>query len=76
LYFKKAVMGDDHSRCTSDLRQTVPGRGFGWRVAELSRITHTVGGKIEGVQGNDKKAQDIQEWVGGIDDKTDQINGS
>jgi len=68
-------MEDDRSRCTSDLRQTDPGRGFGWWAAELSRITHA-GGKVEGVQGNDKKAQDMQEWVGGIDDETDQVNGS
>ena len=69
-------MEDDRSKCTSDLRQTDPGRSFGWRAAELSRITHGVGGKVEGVQGNDKKAKDMQEWVGGIDDKIDQVNGS
>ncbi len=48
LYFKKAVMEDDRSRCTSDLRQTDPGRDFGWRAAELSRITHTAGGNSRG----------------------------
>jgi hypothetical protein len=69
-------MEDDRSKCTSDLRQPDPGRSFGWRAAELSRITHGVGGKVEGVQGNDKKAKDMQEWVGGIDDKIDQVNGS
>jgi hypothetical protein len=48
LYFKKAVMEDDRSKCTSDLRQTDPGRSFGWWAAELSRITHTPGGSGRG----------------------------